>query len=182
MFYLQRRMGTWAGPSHGCVEYVRDTTSPLWSRRLLADELGLSAADRARELFHLRVLETLAPELVDVPFEDGRGWPGRRSAAGLSADRARELVAKAAAEGRRRTLARRRRAEAGDPDDDPFARILPEIRETVLSQPNHQAWTVLDRGRVEALLGTPVPALDTMSRYYAWRLATVFGAMEPARR
>jgi hypothetical protein len=34
---------------------------------------------------------------------------------------------------------------------------------------------VLDRPRVEALLASPAVALDTMSRYYAWRLATVFG-------
>ena len=179
MFYLQRRMGTWAGPSHGCVEFVRDTTSPLWSCRLLPDLLGLPAADRARELFHLRVLEELAPELVDVPFEDGRPWPGRSSGAARRVARARALAAKAAAEARRRATARRARAAAAD---DPFAPILREIRDTVLSQPEHQAWAVLDRARVERLLEAPAPALDTMSRYYAWRLATVFGAMEPARR
>jgi hypothetical protein len=172
-------MGTWAGPSHGCVEYVRDTTSPLWSRRLLPDELGLPAGERARQLFHLRVLELLAPELVSVPFEDGRPWPTRRSAAALRASRARELAGKAAAEARRRALARRRRADAGA--DDPFAHVLPEIREAVLAQPGHAAWAVLDRDRVERLLGSPAAALDTMSRYYAWRLATIFGAMEPAR-
>jgi hypothetical protein len=180
MFYLQRRMGTWAGPSHGCVEYVRDTTSPLWSRRLLPDELGLPATDRARHLFHLRVLETIAPELVGVPFEDRRPWPARRSVASLKMERARELAAKAAAEARRRTIARRQRAEAGAADD-PFARVLPEIRDTVLSQPDHQAWAVLDRDRVQRLLTSAPGALDTMSRYYVWRLATVFGAMEPAR-
>jgi hypothetical protein len=179
MFYLQRRMGTWAGPSHGCVEYVRDTTSPLWSSRLLPDLIGLPAADRARELFHLRVLERLAPELVDIPFEDGRPWPARRSGAARRIARARALAGKAAAEARRRAAARRAAAAAAD---DPFARILPEIHATVLSQPHHQAWAVLDRDRVERLLGAPPAALDTMSRYYAWRLATVFGAMEPARR
>ncbi|MEA2473581.1 MAG: hypothetical protein QOE06_1496 [Thermoleophilaceae bacterium] len=183
MFYLQRRMGTWAGPSHGCVEFVRDTTSPLWSRRLLPDELGLAATERARHLFHLRVLEGVAPELVGVPFEDRRPWPARRSVASLKMERARELAGKAAAEARRRTVARRRRAEAGAAGaaDDPFARVLPEIRDTVLSQSEHQAWPVLDRDRVERLLSSPPGALDTMSRYYAWRLATVFGAMAPAR-
>ncbi|GAC1523203.1 MAG: hypothetical protein NVS2B6_08830 [Thermoleophilaceae bacterium] len=72
MFYLERRMGSWAGPTHGCVEYVRDTTSPLWSHRLLRDELGLPAHQRERELFHLRVLRELRPELCEIPFEDGR--------------------------------------------------------------------------------------------------------------
>ena len=181
MFYLQRRMGTWAGPSHGCVEYVRDTTSPLWSRQLLPDMLGMPAADRARELFHLLVLERLAPELVDIPFEDGSPWPARTSPAARRVARARAMAGKAVAEARRRARTRSRVAAGAAAAEDPFVRILGEIRETVMSQPEHQAWSVLDRARVERLLSSPAPALDTMSRYYAWRLATVFAAMPPAR-
>jgi hypothetical protein len=181
MFYLQRRMGTWAGPSHGCVEYVRDTTAPLWSWRLLPDELGLPARERAQHAFHLHVLERVAPELVDIPFEDGRPWPSRRSAAALRVARARALAGKAAAETRRRAAARIRRAEsAGGAAADPFGPILAEIRETVLAQPDHAAWPLLDRARVEPLLSSPAGALDTMSRYYAWRLATVFAGLTPA--
>jgi hypothetical protein len=169
MFYLHRRMGTWAGPSHGAVEYVRDTTSPLWSRRLLRDELGLPARDRARELFHLEVLKQLAPELVDVPFEDGRPWRAREDELTRRVRSARTLAGKV------RSELRRRAGRAPAPADDPFARVLPEIRDAVLSQPDHTAWQVLDRPRVEALLASDAAALDTMSRYYAWRLATVFG-------
>jgi hypothetical protein len=169
MFYLHRRMGTWAGPSHGAVEYVRDTTSPLWSRRLLRDELGLPARDRARELFHLEVLKQLAPELVDVPFEDGRPWRAREDELTRRVRSARELAGKVRGELRRRT------GRAPAPADDPFARVLPEIRDAVLSQPDHPAWQVLDRPRVETLLASDAAALDTMNRYYAWRLATVFG-------
>ena len=50
LFYLERRMATWAGPSHGCVEPVKDTTSALWSRRLLAHELGASTAERSGQV------------------------------------------------------------------------------------------------------------------------------------
>jgi hypothetical protein len=171
MFYLWRRMGTWAGPTHGAVEYVRDTTSPLWSHRLLRDELGLPAHDRARELFHLRVLERLAPQLIDIPFEDGRSWTARESELTRRLQRARVLARKVRAELKRRATA----ARGTSPAADPFARVLPEIRDAVLSQPNHPAWHVLDRQRVESLLATEAAALDTMSRYYAWRLATVFG-------
>ena len=57
-------------------------------------------------------------------------------------------------------------------------RFLPEVRDTVLEQPDHPAWPLLDRGRVESLLGSEPAALDTMSRYYAWRLATVFGGLD----
>jgi hypothetical protein len=168
LFYLERRMGAWAGPTHGAVEYVRDTTSPLWSRRLLRDELGLPARDRGRELFHLEVLKRLAPQLVDVPFEDGRPWAARENELDRRVRGARTLARKARGELRRRV-----RPPAAP--DDPFARILPEIRDAVLSQPDHPAWQVLDRPRVESLLASDPAALDTMSRYYAWRLATVFG-------
>jgi hypothetical protein len=144
LFYLHRRMGTWAGPTHGAVEYVRDTTSPLWSRRLLPDLWA------GRGQFHEEVLKRLAPQLLEVPYE-----------------RQRSLPRKVAAELRRRL--RPKRAH------DPFARILPEIREAVLAQPQHDAWQVLDRPRVDSLLASDAAALDTMSRYYVWRLATVFG-------
>ncbi|MEA2440024.1 MAG: hypothetical protein QOH76_1448 [Thermoleophilaceae bacterium] len=150
-FYLHRRMGTWAGPTHGAVEYVRDTTSPLWSRRLLPDLLGLPRRTRARAEFHRAMLERLAPQLLEVPFEAPR-----------------TMRRKVADELRRRI---RPRAVPGDP----FARVLPEIRDAVLSQPRHPAWQVLDRPRVEELLASDAAFLDTMSRYYVWRLATVFG-------
>jgi hypothetical protein len=163
LFYLLRRMTTWAGPSHGCVEFVRDTTSPLWNKRMLRHELGLPGPERAREEFHRRVLLELDRRLAEIPYES----PGR-------AGRTRTLARKAYGELRRRRAARRPAPEAGG--EDPFAGILPEIREVVLAQPDHPAWPLLDRARVERLLGSDPASLDTMSRYYAWRLATVFGA------
>jgi hypothetical protein len=48
------------------------------------------------------------------------------------------------------------------------------VRDRVLSESDHPAWAVLDRPRVERLLAAPAGALDTMSRYYVWRLAGVF--------
>ncbi|MEA2480014.1 MAG: hypothetical protein QOJ07_1936, partial [Thermoleophilaceae bacterium] len=180
LFYLLERMGAWAGPTHGCVEYVRDTTSPLWSARLLPHELALPARERAREDFPLRVLERLAPDLVDLPFEHGGGWPSRQSELSRRAAAARVLAGKAGRELSRRIAARRPRpAAAGggaaDPAD-PFAAVLADVRDTVLSIPSHPAWELLDRARVESLLARDATALDAMSRYYVWRLATVFGA------
>jgi hypothetical protein len=172
LFYLTRRMATWAAPTHAAVEYVRDSTSPLWSIRLLPDLLGLPARARAREEFHLRVLERLAPELVDLPFDGGRPWPSKQSSLTRRAARARTLARKVRAE-----LARRRAAPAppGAPAADPFDRVRAEVRECVLEQPGHAAWEALDRPRVEQLLDTPAAGLDEMSRFYVWRLATVFG-------
>ena len=177
LFYLLRRMGTWAGPSHSCVELVKDTTSPLWSARLLPQLLGLPARDRARELFHLRVLERLAPELVDIPFEGGRPWPARGSALRLRAERAAVLARKAGAELRRRVRGRRAPSHSSASPvaaPDPFAGVHAAVVQAVRSDPSHVAWDVLDRARVERLLARDPAALDTMSRYYVWRLAQVF--------
>jgi hypothetical protein len=169
-------MATWAGPSHGCVEPVKDTTSALWSRRLLAHELGASTAERERELFALRVLERLAPQLVDVPFADGRPWPARQGGLARRARGGRVLAGKAAAEIARRARARSGPRDAPGAEDpaDPFGRVHELVRDRVLGQPDHPAWAVLDRRRVERLLGSAPSALDVMSRYYVWRLATVF--------
>ena len=166
LFYLLERMGSWAGPTHAAVEPVRDTTSPLWSVRLLPFELGPAPAARRREEFHRAVLRELAPDLLEVPFAGGAGWgtPSRVA-------RARRLAARAAAEARRRRPAAPRARAA--PSPDPFAAILDEVRAAAAARPGHLAWHVLDRGRVERLLAREPAALDTMSRYYVWRIATV---------
>jgi hypothetical protein len=174
LFYLHQRMARWAAPTHAAVEPVRDSTSALWSWRLLPDMLGLPAGERSRERFHLEVLEILAPHLVDLPFEGGRPWPARQSATARRAARATTLAGKLRGELRRR-WAGKVTAEVTLAAHDPFAVALAEIREVVLGAPEHPAWAVLDRGRVEALLNTPAPALDAMSRSYVLRLATVFG-------
>ena len=57
---------------------------------------------------------------------------------------------------------------------DPFAGALADIRELVLGQDSHPAWGVVDRVRAEELLGRDPSVLDEVSRYYVWRLATVF--------
>src|SRR5205085_45583 len=172
LFYVHRRMATWAGPSHGCVEPVKDTTSALWSRRLLTHELGASAPERAHEVFALRVLERLAPALVDVPFGDGRPWPARQGRLARRARRARLVAAKAAAELGRRARARGPATAPAGPD--PFGAGHALVRERGLGQPDHPAWAVLERGRVESLLATAPGALGVMSRYYVWRLGGVF--------
>jgi hypothetical protein len=185
LFYLHQRMARWAAPTHAAVEPVRDSTSALWSARLLPDLLGLPASERARERFHLEVLERLAPELVNLPFEGGRPWPSQQSLLARRTARARTLARKVAAELRRRRPpglvdVHRLTADERRPPD-PFAGALAEIREVVLSAVDHPAWAVLDRARVEALLNTPARALDAMSRAYVLRLATVFAGFPAGR-
>lgn len=165
LFYLERRMATWAAPTHGCVEYVRDTTSPLWSRRVVQDLLAAPASERAGEPYHRAMLAALSPPLADIPFAGGGGFTARRGLLARRVARARSLAAKATRELRRRVR---------PPASDPFAPILADVREQTLSAADHEAWKVLDRSRCEALLSRPAGSLDEMRRYQVWRLATVF--------
>ena len=171
LFYVERRMTTWAAPTHGCVEYVRDTTSPLWSRRVLADLLAPTAAERAQAAYHRRTLTLLAPKLERIPLADGRRWGAGRG----RISRGRRLAGKAAREALRRARGTAKRPAApGTPAADPFEPVLADVREQVLAADSHPAWEVLDRDRCEALLTRPAPSLDEMSRYHVWRLATLF--------
>jgi hypothetical protein len=162
LFYLDERMGSWAGPTHGALEWVQDSTAPLWSSRLLAHMLGGSPEQRAAEAFHDAVLRELAPELVDVPYAASAkgGW---RHKARRAAQEARRRIAPAG-EGR------------GDPD--PFEAVVARTRMAATGHPGHVAWQILDRDRVSRLLSSPASALDEMNRHYVWRLATVF--LDPA--
>jgi hypothetical protein len=161
LFYFDRRMKTWAAPTHGCVEFVRDTTSPLWSRRVVADLLAPPAEERARYAYHSAMQQRFASELGRVPFGGGHQ-------AGTFV-RARGLAGKAAHEALRRIRGAHQSAAA-----DPFAPIVADVREQVLAAGSHPAWEVLDRGRCETLLSRPAVSLDEMSRYQVWRLATLF--------
>jgi hypothetical protein len=160
LFYVDERMGSWAGATHGAVEWVRDTTSPLWSVRMLPHLLGPSAAEREVEAFHDAVLRELAPELVEVPY------------AGAAKHGLRHKARRAVEEARRRV------SPAGEPGGDPFDGVLDAVRRAVTAQPDHVAWQVLDRGRVNGLLARDAAGLDEMSRAYVWRIATVF--LDPA--
>jgi hypothetical protein len=135
---------------------------------MLPHLLGLPARERAAEEFHRLLLDRLAPELAEVG-----DWVERRSAVASRVARGTDLARKVGRELRRRA----RRPTVGDSAPaDPFAGVLPEIRDVVLSQPDHVAWSVLDRARVEAVLSQDAAALDEVRRYQVWRLATVFSA------
>ena len=165
LFYLYKRMGTWAGPTHGAVEYVRDTTSPLWHERMLPHLLALPAADRAAERFHHEVLNLLSPELAQAP-----GWFQPTTRLQRRVRRARHLTRRAVEEARRRTS----RGGAAPAAADPFVEVQSELKPVVRDQPGHAAWALLDRTRTEALLNDANP--DEVGRYYLWRIATLFGA------
>lgn len=163
LFYLDERMGAWAGPTHGAVEWVRDTTSPLWSTWLLPHLLGGTVAEREAEAFHDALVHELAPELAEVPYAGG----GKRGM--------RHKARRAAEEARRRLV----RSAGGEPGtSDPFAKVLAKTRAAVATLPHHPAWHVLDRERTRTLVAREPEALDEMSRAYVWRIATVL--LDPA--
>lgn len=170
LFYLTRRMGTWAGPTHGAVEWVRDSTSALWSRRLVPHLLAPPRREREAERFHRDVLRLLAPELLELSFAGG-GWRSR-SRLVRRAGHARRLARRSIGEMSTRVPPLTRPAEPGqlDADPDPFDTVRDLVAGAAANQ-SHPIFDVLDPARVDDLL-TSSPA-DTMRRYYVWRLATV---------
>jgi hypothetical protein len=185
LFYLLERMACWAAPTHGVVELVRDTTSPLWSAAMLPHLLGLPVAERAQDRFHLLLVRALSPPLVDPPFQDGTSWAAPPGDLRRRVQRARRLAGKAGAELRRRRAARRvgsapaTGAGGAAPAAHPFDAVIAAVREAAHSQPQHTAWTVLVRARVQRLLAAPAVSLDAMSQYHVWRLASVFLGSAP---
>jgi hypothetical protein len=129
---------------------------------MLPHLLALPAEDRAAERFHYEVLNELSPELAKAP-----GWFAPTTSLQRRAKRARHLTRRAIEEARRRTK-RTAPLPSRSAAADPFAKVQAEMRELVLDHP------VVDRTRAEALLADPNP--DEVTRYYLWRLATLFGA------
>jgi len=181
LFYLLERMGSWSAAAHGVVELIRDTTSPLWSVRMLPHLLALPARQRELERFHRLVLGELDPRLAGPRFQDGSTWSEHRYPLQRRVQRTRRLAGKAAAELRRRRPAQVSARGQGDTGTlapaDPFSSVISVVRDAALSQPDHPAWAVLHRPAVETLLAGPPARLDEMSRYYVWRLASVFLGM-----
>jgi hypothetical protein len=202
-FYLLQRMGMWAALGHSAVEWVRDTTSPLWSTQVIPHMLAVPPDRRAREAFHLEVLRVLAPELVSVPFADRDGWLADQSPWAARRRRAASLAVKAGREARRRAQWARQRAWAatrrqdasgrgsgdarradganlsatsGAAVADPLTALMAELREWVLA--DHQALAVVDRERALALLERPPATLDFVRHTQVMRLATVVMALE----
>lgn len=165
LFYLRKRMGTWAGPTHAAVEPIRDVTSVLWSRRVAPLLLAGTPADRHGERLHRAVVAALAPQLSDVPFQDGTAWTAQPRPA---ARRARKLTGKVRRELERRLAARR--PAVPDAGPDLRAALLALARETVLDSPLSD---VLERRDVEALLALPPAALDEWRWQQVWRLLSL---------
>ncbi|MDP2712831.1 MAG: hypothetical protein Q8O56_16605, partial [Solirubrobacteraceae bacterium] len=176
--YLDLRMGFWAGPSHGAVEWTRDTTSPLWSWKLLAPMLAGSLAERHAETLHRRLVALLAPQLSGVPFEDGARWADAGAATARPAARERSqpsppLAAASAASG----------PAPGRADDDvvrprTFAEVQ-RLAQAGLATAGGVA-RVVDRGRAQRLLTTPEAELDWRRRSWVWNLLTAAGPGPPS--
>ena len=170
LFYLTKRMGTWAGPTHGAVEWVRDSTSVLWTRRLVPHLLAPSRREREAEHFHREVLGLLAPELLELPLAGG-GWRSGRVLL-RRAGRVRHLASRSADELSARLRPRPRPAAPPEDDrgDDPFDTVRDLVANAAANR-SHPGFDVLDPARVDELLASP--SADAMRRYYVWRLATV---------
>lgn len=178
--YLDLRMGFWAGPSHGAVEWTRDTTSPLWSWKLLAPMLAGSVAERHAETLHRRLVALLAPQLTGVPFEDGATWAqggaatqppapeGAPSQSSSSASSSPPPAAAGAAPGNTDLHAAPTRT---------FAEVQGLARAGLATADG--VASVVDRRRAQRLLTAPEAELDWRRRSWVWNLFTAAGPGPP---
>jgi len=164
-FYLLERMANWAGPLQGLSEYNADIHSPLWSKAVVRQQVGLPPTDRANGAFHRLVLERLAPHLERFPYEGANYSTGRRAKLASVVKKARLELG--------RHYAQTAATKKSSPDA--FVRAWPQVREAVgNSSARHPAWGVLNRRRVMRRLDRDPARLDPRSREQVWRLATVF--------
>jgi hypothetical protein len=174
LFYLDERMNSWVGGSHGFDEYMADLTSPLWTPRLLPHQFGLPAADRARELFHFHVLNALDSELARAPFAGSNpSWPtfdGTRTTRSRHVQRARRLAGRAGRELRRRY--RYRVGNGPSPGSQTGLAEAAALAREAAPERSHEAWDVIDRKRALRVLARDPAALDARSQRTVWRLAT----------
>jgi hypothetical protein len=171
LFYVHSRVGGWAGDSLAVHEVVEDTALALCSRRLLPHMLGMPVEDRVRQRFHADVLAALqrARGVEVAAAQDGAAR--RPSAVQQRLDKARGVGRKAAKELSARAPWSPRLRNAAL---DTFIPLFHQTRVAVASQPQHEAWAVLDRGRVRALLARDPRRMEPRSRLQVARLATAF--------
>jgi hypothetical protein len=163
-FYVHM-MSMWHGTNTTNFEYGEDAVSPFMSRRFWPFMLGQSRADRQSERLHRELMRKLGHDLLVVPF--GASWPLTSAPTSRSQELRRRV---------RRLASALRLAVGGDP----LEAVQTATRHAVARQPDHEAWEVLDRNRVETLLRSSIWRMDRPSKHQLWRLATIFcGATEP---
>lgn len=174
-FYLEESMGGWAAAGHGTYEYWADTVCPLWTASLAPLMLALPARLRARDGFHNLVLREISGELWAVKFAGvSPRWPSLRKHQLVpgAVTKAHRRLRQINAELLRRAELRRRRNPV-----EPVDTIVDAQRracELVASFPNHDAWRILDRGRVERILRGDPREMHPRSRDQISRVLTIF--------
>lgn len=195
MFYIHKRMSTWAAPSHSHVEYSRDSTSPLWSRQLLAHMLALPRSSLPTESFHYLILQQLAPNLLNIEFGDGVDWSREPSIWSMRKRRLHMLARKGLARGLKqasyhvektaakyRTTAADARPSSGEQSEtldspknkvDPFTHLQLTLKAAIAQRTDDPVWSLVDRDRATQLL-EPGACFGHPERVvYAYRLAQV---------
>ena len=169
--YLDLRMGFWAGPAQGAVEWVRDATSPLWSWKMMPALLAGTPGQRRAESFHRAMVATLAPPLADIPFADGTTWRtelephvGSTSAASALPAAARPAVAP---------------PPVSVAPAVSFAEIQALARAGLESSAGALVAPLLDMRRVRRLLYMSADRLTDRERQWIWQLLTATGTGAP---
>ena len=169
-YYFSARMGAWAAQGMLSSESNEDLISPLWVRRLLPLQFGLTRRERALEVFHLETLRRLNPQLVGLPFEKSQpGWPSEQRALVRRAAQLRVLSYKG------RNYAKLKVKAAfpfGSQSFDPFPAVHAYAADRIRhAQP--AVLNLLDQDRLSALLASDPAGMHARARYQIGRLASV---------
>jgi hypothetical protein len=132
VYFVERRTASWAGVGHGCAEYVKgDTVSPLWSRRVIAQQLAAPIGEREAALFQRATLAQLCPPLAELEYAVG-GTPRPLGSFGAVIEAAREALSDPRCDSLWELL-----------DSDAVGRLLAADPETIDARTRRPVWRLL---------------------------------------
>lgn len=157
VFFLYERGGRRVGKNLRANMSLRDSYSPFFSRQFVEAAFSLRETDRRTEPLHYKLLATIAPGTVNIPFDKGR-WSSRSPTVNLYQEFAKVVSGRIG-----RTIKRRLKPKARSRpnnilvNDTNFERTawLEQLQETFrqmcLDEHNSEIWGYIDREKFSAV-------------------------------
>lgn len=162
-FYTYERVRRWAGSNSRKSRPVGDIFSPFCTRPFVEAAFSLHALYRYSEPIHYEILR-LSPLLHRIPFQK-EPWRPQMPGLNLLVGAWRKKIV--------RRLVRRRGAEIAAYDQHALLdAIAPKLRTFCRDQESATLWQLIDRSKLDRLLGPDVPAQER--RLYA---SAIYGAV-----
>ena len=164
LFYAYQRVSRWAGSNARLTTPVCDHFSPFCSRAWMRATFALSALQRYTEPLHYGLIQRLAPDLMDLPFDKG-SWRRQHPFANwlelggaVLRGRVRRLVPPAFRDAKRRLRPPTKTTRTYE-HASWLENRLEAVRQLCLDQPDAPLWDFIDRDVFERLMSPHVPAV-----------------------